>query len=103
MKILIKDAQMNVSLNSKILYDEIDNEGYFFDEELDRIIVMNSTCLFLWNIIKNSVCDVISLEDITALYKKHFILDEENLQSLNYDILKTINDMIELRILINYE
>lgn len=47
MKILIKDVQINVILNSKMVYDKIDNEGYFYDEELDRIIVMNSTCLFL--------------------------------------------------------
>lgn len=52
MKILIKDVQINVILNSKMVYDKIDNEGYFYDEELDRIIVMNSTCLFLWNLIK---------------------------------------------------
>lgn len=103
MKISIKDAQINVILNSKIVYDEIDNEGYFYDEELDRIIVMNSTCLFLWNLIKNNNSDIIFVEDIEEQYKKQFILSKENLQSLNYDILKTINDMIELRILISYE
>lgn len=103
MKISIKDVQINVTLNSKIVYDEIDNEGYFYDEELDRIIVMNSTCLFLWNLIKKNDSDIILVEDIEEQYKKQFILSKENLQSLNYDILKTINDMIELRILISYE
>ncbi len=103
MKITIKDAQINVTLNSKIVCDEIDNEGYFYDEELDRIIVMNSTCLFLWNLIKNSNSDILFVEDIEEQYKKHFILNEESLKSLNYDILKTIKDMIELRILISYE
>lgn len=43
------------------------------------------------------------VEDIEEQYKKQFILSKENLQSLNYDIRKTINDMIELGILISYE
>jgi len=98
MKNVCEDDVIKLRPNPKIVCNQIDEEGYFFDEKNDRVIVMNKTCMLIWNLINEHI---LSKQEILNKILENYDCSSVENEIICIDITKTINDMVELEILLN--
>lgn len=103
MKINIADnINIAIKLNNSITFEEMDNEGFFYNESNEKLIVANLTTLHIYKLIKNNIENKVSDLQFSLLFdsiKCNFIVNVNDF-ILAYDIIKTINDLLIQEIII---
>lgn len=82
-----------------VTYEVIDDEGFFFVETTNKIVIMNSSAYFLWTLLKKYAeeyeCSVIEEQEIIEEFSRNFKFDETQLLELNDDIDMAIIHFIQ--------
>ncbi|MCI5745255.1 MAG: hypothetical protein MR270_03130 [Erysipelotrichaceae bacterium] len=56
MELIISDKiSIIVKLNDEVSFEEMDNEGFFYNEKNEKLIVANITALHIYNFIMNNI------------------------------------------------
>lgn len=97
-KVSINDNTYYLSINDKISYETVDDECCLYNEETDKIIVMNVTANHIFQLIINYINNSefgVTEQDIINHLKSTFFIDDEDLITLYDDINYIINNFIE--------
>lgn len=89
---LITDNVKIYEINEDVVYEELDGQGYFFVATTDKIIVMNETSYFLWQMIikfSNSRSEL-TLEELINRTQKQFDSSMIPVETLKNDIMQAI-------------
>lgn len=85
--------------NESVTYEVIDDEGFFFVETTNKIVIMNSSAYFLWTLLKKYAEEyeysVIEEQEIIEEFSRNFKFDETQLLELNDDIDMAIIHFIQ--------
>jgi len=103
-EISINDQTFNIHLNNNICYIELENEGYFLNKRLNKVVIMNPTAYCLWKYLKklslNFKVQKIKETDIIDYLKTIFTFTKEDLLNLIDDLIEIIKNFINEGILI---
>ncbi len=89
---LINDEVKIYEINEDVTYEELDGQGYFFVPTTDKIIVMNETSYFLWQVViefSNSKVEL-TLEELVERTRQKFDSSNITTETLKNDILQAM-------------
>lgn len=89
---LMTDDVRRYTINEDVTYEEVDGQGYFFVSTTDKIILMNETSYFLWQIITDfSISKTeLTLEELVGRVQQKFDSSNISIETLKKDILQAI-------------
>lgn len=93
MEIKLINNDVNIyEINEDVTYEELDGQGYFFVPTTDKIIVMNETSYFLWQIIIefSSSKEDLTLEELVKKIRQKFDSSNVTTEVLKSDVLQAL-------------
>ena len=89
---IINNGIKKYEINEEVFYEEMDGQGYFFVTSTDKIIVMNETSYFLWQIILESSASFteLTIDELINKVKQKFDVSKISIESLKKDVEQAI-------------
>lgn len=75
-------------INDDVIYEEMDGQGYFFVSSTDKIIIMNESSYFLWQVIQDHSRKSLELtiEEMVNMLQEKFDVSGMPVETLRNDI-----------------
>lgn len=89
MEIKLKNKDVEIfQINDDVVYEEMDGQGYFFVPSTDKIIIMNESSYFLWQVIQDHSRKSLELtiEEMVNMLQEKFDVSGTLADTLKNDI-----------------
>lgn len=75
-------------INDDVMYEEMDGQGYFFVSSTDKIIIMNESSYFLWQVIQDHSrkSQELAVEEMVNMLQEKFDVSGIPVDALRNDI-----------------
>ena len=91
-KLINNNIVKTYEINMDVTHEELDDKGYFFIPSTDKIIVMNETSYFLWQVViefSKSEAEL-TLDELVKRTRQKFDSSNITTEALKNDILQAI-------------